>query len=722
MTDAFNKIELLAPAGGADSFYAAVNNGADAVYLGLSSFNARMKADNFNLTNVRSFIEYAHLYGVKVYITINTLLHNKEFIELIELVKAAVSAKADAFIIQDVGVAHVLRECFPSIVLHASTQMGIHNLWGALEAERAGFKRVVLARETRLEDIREIKRNTSLELEFFVQGALCVCLSGNCYLSEKEFGLSGNRGLCKQPCRMKYTAQTKEGEREGYFLSAKDLSLIEELETLAEAGVTSFKIEGRLRRAGYVGAATAAYRRILNSFSDGTEKDRRKKLIEDEKKNLAAAFSRGFSDKAYLYGVSDIINPINQSHIGVSVGEVLSVKPFKDLNEITIRSRHPLIKGDGLKFFDNGEEKASLGVGNAEEISKGIYKLYSTAKARAGYKVSLTLDRQAEAEYLKKTRELKIDVTARLFAGEYPMLCAQCGGVSVNVKGDIIIERALTAPADESYIFEQLSKLGGSGFKLTSLKTDTDGVFIAKSTLNALRRELVRELREAIIFDNEKNITARFDAEKYEKTFGKNNINEVKVQGRLIFVDKAEGSEIIKCGDIAVISPENYTEKEISLLIARTFGYSALALELPAIASGDEIELIKKLLLRFKEIKYVVSQNLYGLAFLKTGHKVIAGALMNVENDFAARALTQAGAAGVQRGNYSLNCVVFDSAGYVKPLMTLAHCQYRTLYKNECDECTFAGKLKFKRSDREYMIERVRIIHCYFRLKPIKEI
>ena len=258
----FENLEVLSPAGNAESFYAALNNGADAIYLGLDSFNARMKADNFSKDNIREYIKLAHSLNAKVYITINTLLNDDDFDELIEMTKVLTDAKADAFIVQDLGVAHILKTCFKNITLHASTQMGIHNLEGALIAERLGFKRIVLSRETTLKDIEDIHKNTNLEIEYFVQGALCVAFSGNCYLSSLEKGLSGNEGKCLQLCRLPYfNSQTKETK---YYLSPRDLSLLENLPSLIKAGVTSFKIEGRLKHSGYVAICTNLYKKALN--------------------------------------------------------------------------------------------------------------------------------------------------------------------------------------------------------------------------------------------------------------------------------------------------------------------------------------------------------------------------------------------------------------------------------------------------------------------------
>lgn len=249
-------VEILAPCGDMTTLKVAVTNGADAVYLGMGKFNARMKAENFG-TTLEEAVNYCHLFGVKVYVTLNTLVRDEEVSEWMAQVDEIVRVGVDAVIIQDFGMANLLRETYPDLELHASTQMGIHNVEGAKFLEGLGFKRVVLARETTLEDIKTIRRETTLDIEYFVQGALCVAFSGNCYLSHYQGDGSGNRGECKQLCRLPYFAENK-GKKMGggYFLSPADLCLIRNLKMLAEAGVTSFKIEGRLRRPGYVGVAT----------------------------------------------------------------------------------------------------------------------------------------------------------------------------------------------------------------------------------------------------------------------------------------------------------------------------------------------------------------------------------------------------------------------------------------------------------------------------------
>ena len=294
-------MELLSPAGDLKSFYAAVYNGADAVYLGLKSFNARIKADNFTTENIQQIVEFAHIYNVKVYVTINILIKDNEVNEFLDIVKACVQANVDAFIIQDLGMAKLLLDNFQNIVLHASTQMGIHNLSGAKVLEEFGFKRVVLARETKLSDIQLIKAQTNLEIEYFIQGALCVAFSGNCYLSSLKNGNSGNRGKCLQLCRLPY--KVFDGTKvitDGYFLSAKDLCLMKQFKELSAAGVDCLKIEGRLKRASYVAQVTRSYRQVIDNFDSI--------CIEKEKAKISELFSRGkFNEDAYLKNNFQII-------------------------------------------------------------------------------------------------------------------------------------------------------------------------------------------------------------------------------------------------------------------------------------------------------------------------------------------------------------------------------------------------------------------------------
>lgn len=276
-----NKIEILAPAGNFESAKVAINNGADAIYLGLNNFNARGNIENFNAEELTSVVNHAHLFNVKVYLTLNILIQDHEFPEVFSLVEKALNANVDAFIVQDIGLAYFLKQNFPNIELHASTQMGFSNLEGVKFAQKIGFKRVVLARETSLNEIKKIKENCNIDLEYFIQGALCVSFSGNCYLSSLLTNNSGNRGKCKQLCRLPFSIQTPSSSKQGYMISTKDFCMVEKLKELIDAGITSLKIEGRARRPAYVGQAVATYKQIIENNFSFTEQN-----INDLKKSF----------------------------------------------------------------------------------------------------------------------------------------------------------------------------------------------------------------------------------------------------------------------------------------------------------------------------------------------------------------------------------------------------------------------------------------------------
>lgn len=313
--------ELLAPAGGMDSVRAAVLCGADAVYMGAKSFNARRNAENFDLDQFRQAVDYCHLYGVKVYLTLNTLVYDEELSALLEEIHRACQAAVDGVIVQDLGVVRVIQKIAPELPLHASTQMAVHNLEGARMAAEMGLRRVVLAREMSREEIRQVVEQVDIQTEVFVHGAHCVCLSGQCYLSSMLGERSGNRGLCAQPCRLPFSVR----ERGRYGLSLKDLSLVERTEELKGLGVTSLKIEGRMKRPEYVAASVTALRTALEGGKPDLD-------------TLKAVFSRsGFTD-GYFSG------KISGEMFGVrSKEDVLSAPPVLRELESLYRRERPLV-------------------------------------------------------------------------------------------------------------------------------------------------------------------------------------------------------------------------------------------------------------------------------------------------------------------------------------------------------------------------------------------
>lgn len=350
-------IEILAPAGNMSALKAAVACGANAVYLGSGNFNARSKADNFTDEGLRLAVLYCHERGVKVYLTVNTLVKKSELEDAVKTVRKSREAGVDAYLVQDLGLFMRLRSEFPDISLHASTQLGIHNLPGAKYAEKMGFDRIVLSREVLSSDIKSIHDNTSLEIEAFVHGAHCISFSGNCYFSSLVSGYSGNRGKCLQLCRKKYSLGDGKRSAAGYMLSAKDMCLLKDVQELAPLGVTSFKIEGRLRSAEYAGIASETYAKALCG-----------KATSDDEDRLKTVFNRGDFSHAYIReDRPDIVYPAQQNNIGRCVGKI---KALRGKEAIPDRAFRPTF-GDGFKILRKGRECGSASVISGRIVCNG---------------------------------------------------------------------------------------------------------------------------------------------------------------------------------------------------------------------------------------------------------------------------------------------------------------------------------------------------------------
>lgn len=707
-------LELLAPAGDISSFNAAIAYGADAIYLGLSDFNARRRAENFSADNLRQYIERAHFFGVKVYITLNTLVKDCEMAALLSLARAAVEAKADAFIVQDLGVAARLKEAFPNVRLHASTQLGVHNLYGALQAEKLGFRRVVLSREVKLEDIRDIRNNTDLEIECFAQGALCVAFSGNCYLSAAEQNASGNRGLCKQLCRLPYRASVGGVNKEGYLLSAKDICLASSLKELADAGVTSFKIEGRMRREGYVAGVVDVYRRIIDGVNDGA------KLSQRDREELQIAYCRGdgYLERAYLdRGTPSVIDSVHNNHTGLEIGVVKDVKPFKaDLYRVTLTSEYPLGVGDGLKLLDGeGKEAASVGLGDIKPCGKDAYSFVTKTKLQAGWTVRLIFSAEKGREIAAKRRVVYIDLEVEAVSGKPLAIAAYCDVdgrcVSAVESGDIC-ERARTSPLTEEDLRSQASKTADSGFEVRECRVRTDGVFVAKSAINALRRTVIERLKANVIAERERDSVA-----VDERAYGRLLKEKTAVTSgvKLRFVREYDMEKCYSENDRIVLCPSEYNVKNVEKML-KLPGVQArsVALQLPVIANGRDILKIEELLAAMPDIRTLVSENIYGLHFVDSGYEVICGVGHNILNGASAKTYVEMGAAAVIPSLESerSESVYSDEL----PLMTFAHCPYKTVFGCDCNHCACKEPMTISREGREYTVRRVRVSQCYFGL------
>ena len=716
-----NKLEVLSPAGNAECFFAALNNGADAIYLGLSNFNARMKAENFTTKNIREFVKKAHLHGVKIYVTINILLEDENFEELVNMVKILVDAKVDAYIVQDLGVAHVLKNAFEDIVLHASTQMGIHNLQGAKAAEQLGFSRVVLSRETTLEDIKQIKQNTSLEIEYFVQGALCVAFSGNCYLSSLENGASGNEGKCLQLCRLPYTNNVN--GKSAYHLSARDLCLLDNLKTLIDAGVTSFKIEGRMRHAGYTATATHIYKSAIKQIATNSFN---KTFINSAKKSLKESFSRGeFNNNAYLFRSkkNEIIYSDYQNHIGTKIGKVKAVQQFKnDLFKVEIESTHEIKPGDGLKIINNQtkEQVASLGVGNVEKLKNGNFVFFTKNKFSSGLDVHLTQNKENEENLLKNAKKIKINVKIIAKAGFPIKIFASNKFAKIEFETEHALEKSKTTPLSKLDIITQFSKISNTDFEIETITAETNDVFTPKSLLNEARRKMIELLEAKTIEENEKHLNAKFNESKCLSLFNQTT----KTTPTNICVVENDNFEIAK-NTIYVYSPENFVNCKPNEVLQKTKPEN-FAIELPTITNSKDFEIFENILKTLPKNISIYSNNIAGLNYALQGRKVIASPLMNTRNKFAIICLNKFNVTTIcasieaKTEFAEKNNLVFFSKGNF-PLMTFAHCPYKEVTKTTCDSCKFNDSLTYtSMSKTTYVVRRTKLSNCYFTLnKPL---
>ena len=494
MIDMGNR-EVLAPAGTYECFRAAINAGADAVYLGGSMFGARAFAGNFEEAELIKAIRTAHLYGRKVYLTVNTLLRNDELEKLVQYVKPYYEEGLDAVIVQDYGVFAVLREAFPGLDLHASTQMTITGKYGAQLLKDMGAARVVPARELSAKEIRDIYDNVDVEIESFVHGALCYCYSGQCLLSSMIGGRSGNRGRCAQPCRLTYSAN---GISEKYLLSPKDMCTIEAVPDILDAGVYSLKIEGRMKSPEYVAGVSYAYRKYVDMY---LEKGRDGYRVEEQDiRQLMDLYNRGGFCKGYYYAQNDksMMTFDRPNHQGIVIGNI------KNGELILSQEVNP---GDVLEFPDGSEYTTPTGKKSGRlALPKGVLK--NPKNGAAVYRTrNNELLGQLRAGYIDNDIKIPVRVEIFLKSGERACLKLLSGDKELVVYGDVL-EPSDKRPAVREDVVKQLKKLGGTAFSSDegSIVTEIQGSpFVPVRLLNDLRRNALEELESMLLSGYKRN-------------------------------------------------------------------------------------------------------------------------------------------------------------------------------------------------------------------------
>ena len=475
-------MKIVAPAGNMERFYSAISATADEIYLGLKGFGARRNAENFTVEELKQAIDYAHLRGSRIFLTLNTIMTNREIELLYPTLKDLYNYGLDAIIVQDLGYAEYLHKNFPSIEIHGSTQMTVANYYEINYLKELGFKRIVLPRELSFEEIKEIRKNTDMELEVFVSGSLCISFSGNCYMSSFIGGRSGNRGMCAQPCRKEY--KTSCGEK-SYFLSPKDqLYGLDEIKKLQEIGVESIKVEGRMKDISYVYETVSYFRNLINGI--------------DKEENTPKLFNRGYS-KGYFYdNDKTIMNRDYSYNMGEKIGEVVGK---------SIRLDEDVVSGDGITFVS--KDYKNLGGTYINKIAYKNEKLIlnfpdGTKYIFRNYNKRLNDEISKKIKSTDKKLEINFDFTAKLDEKLILKIYLEDenGNRILNLEeiSETLTQKAQKRAINEEDIKEKLTEIGDSEFTVKNIKIDIDeNIFIPLSELKNLKRNAVEKFREKIL-------------------------------------------------------------------------------------------------------------------------------------------------------------------------------------------------------------------------------
>lgn len=563
-------VELLAPVGSFEALKAAVQNGANAVYLGGKDFGARASANNFDRDELKEAVKYAHIRGVQVFVTTNTLRKENEIEDFLEYAKFLYDIDVDAIILQDIGMARLIKRELPDFELHASTQMVAHSLEDVKYLESVGFDRVVLAREVTVEEIKYICDNCKADIEVFVHGALCVCYSGQCLMSSMIGNRSGNRGRCAQPCRQRYelidvyTGEVVNSNGD-YLLSPRDLNAIEEIDKVIDAGVHSLKIEGRMKRPEYVATVIDGYRKTIDEYLATNKLNVSDETIND----LYTIFNRKFTKGLLLGDVGkDMMNSQLPNNQGLYVGTVVDYN--KKAKRLKIKLANTLKKGDGINL-GGGTIGRIIKNGNIETIGyKGeTIELDFVGEARKGQIVFKTSDSElmdrVQATFTQDKEFVKniIDAKITIKLGQKPILTLKDRHSNeATIEGDKIVEEAMKVALSKEKVETQLRKLGNTPYELDLLEIELDdNVSLPISLLNQMRRDCIELLdKERVSIKNRKykNKTVKYNPVLYNR----NKQQEISVKVKNL--EQLESA--LECGvDRIYYEDTNTIDKAMSL-------------------------------------------------------------------------------------------------------------------------------------------------------------
>ena len=624
-------MELLVPAGDINSFYAAINNGADAIYLSGKMFGARSYAKNFTIDELKTVLKLGKIYGVKIYVTMNTLVKESEVDYFLKEVEFLYSLGVDAILMQDFGMISLCLKKYPNLTIHASTQVNSSSYETIKLLYEMGVKRVVLPREMSIDEIKKI--DIPIELEVFVHGALCVSYSGNCLFSSMLGGRSGNRGECVGSCRLPYKLyKDKTLIDEGYLLSMKELNTSASIKQLP-SNVVSLKIEGRMKSPSYVGFITKYYRKILDD-EELTTKD-----LED----LKSMFYRGFT-KGHLFNDEDLINKKSPNHLGSHLGKVIDVNDER----IRIELDRPLLQGDGIRFRESNKGMIVNYLYDLKDnlINKGnpkqIVEVDNKVKLTSLDEVRKTTDKSLEITDFTITRKVPINIDVKAKVGEEFTLSFSDLSHTVTYTGNVV-EKSINNPISKDRLINQLEKLGNTPFVAKHISIDMDeDIFIRIGDLNIARRTLSERLIGERLNDYKEPIIneVTFDKINTKEIIDLDNYGEVErnpLYIKDVLKDKSIISNLYKPTTDVTSSYHLNVFNSYTAYYLYKLGYKAvtLSVELNNIELKDLIESIRK---KHGNIPLVVKTKGYVEVMIIKGNilnidKDTTYTLVNVKND-----------------------------------------------------------------------------------------
>lgn len=724
-----NTIELLAPAGNFEALRAAVDNGADAVYIGGEKFSARKNADNFDLDTMQRALDYAHKRKVKVYGAVNTLISDNEVDELLHYAYDILKAGIDGMIVQDIGIAHLLRETLPHLRLHASTQMAVHNTAGVRYLKEFGFKRVVLARETSLADIKAILAIKDIEIETFVHGALCVAYSGQCLLSSMIGARSGNRGQCAQPCRLKYKLVDEKGANVAsdivgeHLLSTRDLNMLHDLPKLIESGISSLKIEGRMKRPEYVAVVVDKYRKAIDNYYQTGKSD----ISVADDADIRQIFNRDFTN-GYYFGNNgrDLMSYSRADNRGVYLGKIRKV----DYHRAMIELATDLAVGDGyLILAPNHEEIAGkvkeilLDGQKVDKADKGQIVQFPISspvpKNAAVYKTSdSALLKKAQATYNRPSEPAKSAVNFKITVKKGQPLQLEGWDLADNYAhavSDYLVETAQKHPSDEAGIIKQLDRLGNTAFSLGQVEVILEeGVIAPASEINKLRRSVVEQLEkvsEADIMGAEYPSVEDYEDAAYEwlshippkmEGYANHQLSVMVSSLAAVKAALASGADIILANVNPLRDREYFAQGDLEKALELAHQYRKRIYLAPAMINNEaQLKATEKMMLKAKTDGFdgilVTNLGILQIAKEQDWQDIAIDYVMNVFNDLTISRFCQDEAVRMTLSP-ELNLEQINGFSFIGnvPVEVIVHGNFPLMISEQCVVGSVAGKRSAK--------------------------